>query len=68
MNKLSRTARLIAAVASVAITSTLLATRVRHRRAAAQRADRQARAGADQPATTSVNVALASTASVRAAK
>ena len=67
MNKLSRTARLIAAVASVAITSTLLATVFAI--AEPQRNVLIAKLEqADQPATTVVNVALASTASVRAAK
>jgi hypothetical protein len=67
MNKLSRTARLIAAVASVAITSSLLATVFAI--AEPQRSVLIAKLErADQPATTVVNVALASTASVRAAK
>ena len=67
MNKLSRTARLIAAVASDAITATLLATVVAiaepQRNVLIAKLER-----ADKPATTDVNVALASTALVRVTK
>jgi len=67
MNQLSRTARLIAAVSSIAITSTLLAAVFAiaepQRSVLIAKLERAAK-----PAATDVNVALALTASVRDAK
>ena len=67
MNQLSRTARLIAAVASVAITSTLLATTFAI--AEPQRSVLLAQLEqADKAAPGGMTVALAATAAVRTAK